>query len=170
MIKTLLGIPPASCCYWRPTFRNTVSVPSSTGDEVWMRTGGKWPVFIRKENEWWGDLDQSEERAWWGQWEEDVGGYKSFTCRWRHSVAAFLLWGGVSEASTIYSTLGHPLCSCSVDANPVQCPSWWGGPYSSTWQTEALYLEIWFCGPNWCYVQPLLIYWVGPVLYASCVP
>ena len=26
------------------------------------------------------------------------------------------------------------------------------------------YLEIWFCGPNWCYVQPLLIYWVGPVL------
>jgi len=97
-------------------------------------------------------------------------GYKRFTSHWWHSVAAFLLWGGVSEASTLYSKLGHPLCSCSVDATPVQWPPWCGGPYSPTWQTEVWYLETWFCGPNWCYVQPLLIYWVGPVLYASCVP
>jgi len=38
LIKVLLGIPPACCCYWRPTFRNAVSVPSSACDEVWMRT------------------------------------------------------------------------------------------------------------------------------------
>jgi len=81
--KILLGIPPASCCYWSLTFRNTVSVPSSAGDEEWMGTGRKWPVFIRKKKQWWGTLTNQKEGHSGGSGRKVwVRGIKRFTCRW----------------------------------------------------------------------------------------
>jgi hypothetical protein len=84
-----------------------------------------------------------------------------------YSVAVSFPWVCVAVVSKIcWDWIPH-LCCCYQDAFLFRWLLWWGDPSSRFWWRGIWCPVVWWWGPDWNYVQQLLIYRVEPIWCVS---